>query len=43
MGKSLFKKKDVFKYTRLRMAEGRVVDRALMHYVVLLKRMLGTL
>ena len=44
VGNSLFKKKNVFKYTCLRMAEGRVVDRALMDYYVLLpKRMLGRL
>ena len=37
-------KKDVYKHTRLRMAEGKVVDRALMDYVfLLLKRMLGKL
>ena len=37
-----FKKKDVYKYT-LRMPEGRVVDRALIDYVLLPKRMLGRL
>ena len=42
-GNSLLKKKDVYKYTWLRMAEGRVVDRALMGYVLLSKRMLGRL
>ena len=38
-----FKKRDVYKHTWLRMAEGRVVDRALMDYVLLPKRMLGGL
>ena len=37
------KKRDVYKYTWLRMAEGRVVDRALMDYVLLPERMLGRL
>ena len=32
---SWFKKSDVYKYTWLRMAEGRVVDKALMEYVLL--------
>ena len=35
MGNSWFKKKYVYKYTWLRMAEGRVVDKALMDYVML--------
>ena len=43
VGNSWFNKKDVCKYTWLRMAEGRVVDRALMDYVLLPKRMLGRL
>ena len=43
MGTSLLKKKDVFKYTCLRMAEGREVDRALMNYVLLPERMLERL
>ena len=43
VGNSWFKKNDVFKYTWLRMVEGRVVDRALMDYVLLPKRMLGRL
>ena len=34
MGNSWVKKKDVYKYTWLRMAEGRVVDRVLMNYVL---------
>ena len=42
VGNSWFKKKIVYKYTSLRMAEGRVVDRALMDYVLLPKQMLGT-
>ena len=43
VGNSLFKKKDVYKYTWERMAEGVVVDRALMDYALLPKRMLGRL
>ena len=35
---SWFKKNDVYKYTWLRMAEGRVVDMALMDYVFLPRR-----
>ena len=35
VGNSWFKKKDVYKYTWLRMAEGRVVNKALMDYVLL--------
>ena len=42
-GNSWFKKNDVYKYTFFRMAEGRVVDRALMGYVLLPKRMVGRL
>ena len=41
VGNSWFKKNDVYKYTWLRMAEGRVVDKALMDYVLLPRRMLG--
>ena len=37
LGNSWFKKNDVYKYTWLRMAEGRVVDKALMDYVLLRK------
>ena len=40
VGNSWSKEKDVRKYTWLRMAEGRMVDRALMDYVLLPKRML---
>ena len=36
---SSFKKEDVYKYTWLRMAEGRVVDKALMDDVLLPRRM----
>ena len=43
VGNSWFKKKDMCKYTWLRTAEGRVVDRALMDYVLLPKRILGRL
>ena len=35
VGNSWFKKNDVYKYTWLRMAERRVVDKALMDYVLL--------
>ena len=41
VGNSSFKKNDVYKYTWLREAEGRVVDKALMEYVLLPRRMLG--
>ena len=41
VGNSWFKKKYVYKYTCLRTAEGRVVERALMDFVLLPKRMLG--
>ena len=34
VGNSWFKKKDVYKYTWLRIVVGRVVDRALMDYVL---------
>ena len=43
VGNSWFKKNDLYKYTWLRMAEGRVVDKALMDYVLLPRRMLGRL
>ena len=43
VGNSWFKKNDVYKYTWLRMAEGRVVDNALMDYVLLPRRMVGRL
>ena len=43
VGNSWFKKSDVYKYTWLRMAEGRVVDKALMDWVLLPRRMLGRL
>ena len=43
VGNSWFKKNDVYKYTWLRMVEGRVVDKALMDYVLLPRRMLGRL
>ena len=36
-------KNNVYKYKWLRMAEGRVVDKALMDYVLLPRRMLGRL
>ena len=43
VGNSWFKKNNVYKYTWLRMAEVRVVDKALMDYVLLPRRMLGRL
>ena len=43
VGNSWFKKNDVYKYMWLRMAEGRVVDKPLMDYVLLPRRMLGRL
>ena len=43
VGNGWFKKNDVHKYTWLRMAEGRVVDHALMGYVLLPGQMLGRL
>ena len=43
VGNSWFKKNDVYKYKWLRMAEGRVVDKALIDYVLLPRRMLGRL
>ena len=43
VGNSWFKKNDVYKYTWARMAEGRVVDRASMYYVLSPKRMRGKL
>ena len=43
VGNSWFKKNYVYKHTWLRMAEGRVVDKALMDYVLLPRRMLGRL
>ena len=43
VGNSWFKKNDVYKYTWLRMAEKRVLDKALMDYVLLPRRMLGRL
>ena len=43
VGNSWFNRKDVHKYTWLRMGEVRVVDRALMDYMLLPRRMLGRL
>ena len=43
VGNSWFKKNNVYKYTWLRMAEGRVVDKALIYYMLLPRRMLGRL
>ena len=38
---SFFKKKMINKYTWVRMANGRVVERALIDYVLIAKRMIG--
>ena len=43
LGNSWFMKNDVYNSTWLRMAEGRVVDKALMDYVLLPRRILGRL
>ena len=43
MGNSWFKKNDVYKYTWLRMVEGKVVDKALIDYVLLKRQMVGRL
>ena len=43
VGNNWFKKNDAYKYIWLRIAEGRVVDQALMDYVLLARRMLGRL
>ena len=43
VGNSWFEKNYVYKYTWLRMAEGRVADKVLMDYVLLPRRMLGIL
>ena len=43
VGNSRFKKNDVHKYTWLRMVEGRVVDKALMDYLLLPRQILGRL
>ena len=43
VGSSWFKKNDLYKHSWLRMAEGRVVDKALMDYVLLPRGMLGRL
>ena len=40
---SFFKKKGINKYTWIRVANGRVVERALMDYVLITKRMVGRL
>ena len=39
----LVQEKDVYKYTWLRMAEGNMLDRALINHVLLPRRMLGRL
>ena len=41
IGNSMFKKKDIKKYTWVRVIEGRVVERALMDYVLVKRNMFG--
>ena len=41
VGNSLFKKKSTNKYTWARLVRGRGVERALMNYVLITKRMTG--
>ena len=41
IGNSFFKKKGINKYTWIRVANGRVIERALMDYVLITKRMVG--
>ena len=43
VGNTWFKKKCVNKYTWMRVAGGRVVDRALMDYVLVCRRLIGRL
>ena len=43
IGNSFFKKKEINKYTWIRVANGRVIERALMDYVLITKRMVGRL
>ena len=43
VGNSFFKKKGINKYTWIRVANGRVIERALMDYVLITKRMVGRL
>ena len=43
IGNSFFKKKGINKYTWIRVANGRVIERALMDYLLITKRMVGRL
>ena len=43
IGNSFFKKKRINKYTWIRVAKERVIERALMDYVLITKRMVGRL
>ena len=43
IGNTYFEKKEIYKYTWVRQESGRVVDRALMDYVVVSKNVIGTL
>jgi len=43
IGNTLFAKKDIYKYTWVRQEGGRVVDRAMMDYVVVSRKVIGNL
>ena len=43
IGNSFFKKKGINKYTWMKVANGRVIERALTDYVLITKRMVGRL
>ena len=43
VGNSLFKKRDIHKYTWVKMAHGAVVERAMMDVVLILRRVVGRL
>ena len=43
VGNSFFKKKGINKYTWIKVANGRVIERALLGYVLIIKRMVGRL
>ena len=43
IGNSFFKKKGINKYTWIRVANGRVIERALMDYALITKKMVGRL
>ena len=43
VGNTLFNKKDIDKYTWMRQDKGRVVDRAMMDYMVVSRNVIGRL